>query len=226
MLRAASPYLVLVLLVLGTRLIPPVADALGSVVVEWETGLGFSGSVQPLSHPAMLLTVAFAARAVLQRTSGRDAAHAIVTATRQLGPVLVALVAMITIARTMSHAGMTNELAFAAAGIRAAWPLLSPAVGAFGTFVTGSATASNVLFTELQATTARAAELPTLPLLGAQGFGASAGNIICPHNIVAAVATVGLTGQEGRVLRSIFPLAALYVTLGGLLAFAFAQWLG
>lgn len=102
------------------------------------------------------------------------------TATRQLGPVLVALVAMITIARTMSHAGMTTELAVAAAGIGAAWPRLSPVVGAFGTFVTGSATASNVLFTELQATTARAAELPALPLLGTQGFRASAGNTICP----------------------------------------------
>jgi len=146
-----------------------------------------------------------------------------VTATRQLGPVIVALIAMITIARTMSHAGMTNELAYAAAGIGVAWPLLSPTLGAFGTFVTGSATASNVLFTELQATAAHAAGLPALPLLGAQGFGAAVGNIICPHNIVAAVATVGLTGQEGKVLRSTFPTAMLYVTLGGLLAFAFTR---
>lgn len=220
-LRAATPYLVLVALVLATRLIPPLRQALEGVTVEWETGTGFSGSVRPLFHPAMLLTVAFVAGAVGQRATGRAVRDAFLTATRQLGPVMVALIAMVTIARTMSHAGMTDELALAAAGIGAAWPLLSPAVGAFGTFVTGSATASNVLFTELQATTAQSAGLPALPLLGAQGFGAAVGNIVCPHNIVAAVATVGLTGQEGKVLRATFPVAALYVMLGGVVAFAF-----
>ncbi|MET3861137.1 lactate permease [Dietzia sp. 2505] len=223
LMRAAAPYLVLVLLVLGTRLIPPVRDALETVTIEWETGTGFSGSVQPLFHPAMLLTLAFGAGAVLQRASGRDVREAVVTATRQLGPVMVALIAMVTIARTMSHSGMTDELAFAAAGLGIAWPLLSPTVGAFGTFVTGSATASNVLFTELQTTTAHAVGVPALPLLGAQGFGAAVGNIVCPHNIVAAVATVGLTGREGKVLRSTFPVALIYVALGGVLAFAFTR---
>lgn len=223
LVRAAAPYLVLVLLVLATRLIPPVRDQLEGVTIEWVTGTGFTGSVQPLFHPAALLTVAFVSGAVLQRASRSDVRGAFVTATRQLGPVLVALIAMISIARTMSYAGMTNELAYAAAGIGMAWPLLSPAVGAFGTFVTGSATASNVLFTELQTTAAHAADLPALPLLGAQGFGAAVGNIVCPHNIVAAVATVGLTGKEGKVLRSTFPIAMLYVALGGLLAFAFTR---
>ncbi|MFI7579475.1 L-lactate permease [Kocuria kalidii] len=223
MVLAAAPYLVLVALVLATRLVPPLRDALRGVVLEWETATGFSGSVLPLFHPAVLLTAAFVIGALLQRASGREIRGAFVVATRQLGPVVVALVAMVTIARTMSHAGMTDELAYAAAGAGAAWPLVAPAVGAFGTFVTGSATASNVLFTELQATTAEAVDLPVLPLLGAQGFGAAVGNLICPHNIVAAVATVGLTGQEGRVLRSTFPTAAIYVVLGGVLALLLAR---
>jgi len=72
LLRAAAPYLVLVFLVLATRLVPPVRDVLEGVAIEWETGTGFSGSVRPLFHPAMLLTVAFAAGAVSQRASGRD----------------------------------------------------------------------------------------------------------------------------------------------------------
>jgi lactate permease len=83
-----------------------------------------------------------------------------------------------------------------AAGVGSAWPLLAPAVGALGTFVTGSATASNILFTDFQVTTAEATGQPVLPLLGAQGFGAAVGNIICPHNIVAAAATVGLSGRR------------------------------
>jgi L-lactate permease len=51
-----------------------------------------------------------------------------------------------------------------------------------------------------------------LPLLGAQGFGAAVGNIICPHNVVAAAATVGLAGREGRVLRRTIPVSLAYVT--------------
>jgi len=123
----------------------------------------------------------------------------------------------------MTASGMTEQLALAAAGLGLAWPLFAPLVGAFGTFITGSATASNLLFTDLQASTARALALPELPLLGAQGFGAAVGNIIAPHNIVAAVATVGLTGQEGKVLRTTVPTALAYLVLGGLLALLLVQ---
>jgi len=217
-LRAAAPYLVLVLVVLVTRLVPPLREALQSVVIAWQLPGGFAGSVQPLYHPTMLLTVAFIVGALIQRASWRRVRVAFVTATLQLGPVIVALVAMITIARTMSSSGMTAELALAAASIGLAWPLLTVLVGAFGTFITGSATASNLLFTDLQASTAQALALPELPLLGAQTFGAAVGNIIAPHNIVAAVATVSLTGQEGRVLRSTVPTALIVIALGGVLA--------
>ena len=217
-LRAAAPYLVLVLVVLLTRLIPPLRELLQGIVLAWELPAGFSGSVQPFYHPTMLLTVAFLVGALIQRASWRRVRVAFVTATLQLGPVIVALIAMITIARTMSSSGMTAELALAAASIGLAWPLLTVLVGAFGTFITGSATASNLLFTDLQASTARALALPELPLLGAQTFGAAVGNIIAPHNIVAAVATVSLTGQEGRVLRSTVPTALVVIVLGGVLA--------
>lgn len=216
--RAAAPYLVLVGLVLITRLVTPLRDGLEQVEIEWRTDAGFSGSVRPLVHPALLLSLAFVAGATAQHASLAAVRDAFWTATKRLGPVVVALVAMVTIARAMSHAGMTTELADAAATTGAAWPLFAPAVGALGTFVTGSATASNVLFTELQESTAEATQLPVTPLLGAQGFGAAVGNIVCPHNIVAAVATVGLTGQEGLVLRRTLPTAAVYVALGGVVA--------
>jgi len=147
----------------------------------------------------------------------------VATTNRQLGTVVVALVAMVLVARTMSHAGMIDELATTAAGVGPAWPLLAPAIGALGTFVTGSATASNILFTELQETTADAVDRPVLPLLGAQGFGAAVGNIVCPHNVVAAAATVGLAGREGEVLRRTLPVTLLYVALGGVLALILAR---
>ncbi|HSL59668.1 MAG TPA: L-lactate permease [Acidimicrobiales bacterium] len=220
---AAAPYLVLIVAVLLTRLVGPVEDALRGVVVDWELFGAFSGSVEPLYHPGLLLTVAFLLGAVVQRASTGQVAGAIADATRQLVAVTVALVSMVTIARLMSQAGMTADLADAAAQAGSAWPLISPVVGALGTFVTGSATASNVLFTELQVDTATARELAVPTMLGAQGFGAAAGNAIAPHNIVAAAATVGLGGRESEILRRTLPVTLAYLALGGAVAFVLTR---
>jgi lactate permease len=119
----------------------------------------------------------------------------------------------------MVHSGMISTLAEAAAEtLGSAWPLFAPWVGVLGTFVTGSATASNILFTDFQLVTAETLELPVLAMLGAQGFGAAVGNIICPHNIIAAGATVALVGQEGAVLRRTLGICLLYAFLGGVMA--------
>ena len=128
--------------------------------------------------------------------------------------------AAVAIARTMSHAGMITALAESASRIGRGWPTLSSAVGALGTFTTGSATASNILFTELRYDTAAAGGLNVPTMLGAQGFGAAIANIIAPYNIVAAAAVVGLADREGEILRKTVPVAVIYLALGGAMAWA------
>jgi lactate permease len=218
LLQAGAPYLVLIGSVLLTRLVPAIRDPLGAIQITWSVPGGFSGSFAPLTHPGTLLAVAFLGGALLQRVGWTAVRDALRTTVRQLGGVTIALVAMLSLARLMVHAGMTQALAeAAAAGAGDAWPLLAPMVGVLGTFVTGSATASNVLFTDLQVATADALDLAPLPMVGAQGYGAAVGNVVCPHNIVAAGATVGLTGAEGEVLRRTIGPALGYAVLGGLL---------
>jgi lactate permease len=39
--------------------------------------------------------------------------------------------------------------------------------------------------------------------------------LVCPHNIVADAATVGLAGREGEVLRRTLLPCLLYLALGG-----------
>jgi lactate permease len=218
LLAAGAPYLVLIVAVLVTRLVPAVRDPLGAIQLTWSLPGGFAGSFAPLTHPGTLLVVAFLGGAALQRVGVPAVREALATTVRQLGGVTVALVAMLTLARIMVHAGMTAELAGAAAATAGpVWPVLAPVVGVLGTFVTGSATASNVLFTDLQVATAEALDLPLLPMVGAQGYGAAIGNVVCPHNIVAAGATVGLTGSEGEVLRRTIAPALGYALAGGVL---------
>ncbi len=219
LLRAGAPYLILISLVLLTRLVPFVAEPLDAVELVWTLDGGFTGSFAPLTHPGTLLVVSFLLGALVQKARTPTVGGALSTTLRQLIPVTIALLAMLLLARTMVRSGMTEELAAAAAGsVASAWPVLAPLVGVLGTFVTGSGTASNVLFTDLQVATADQLDYPQVPLLGAQNFGAAVGNAIAPHNIVAGGATVGLTGSEAEVMRRTIGFSLVYGILGGALA--------
>lgn len=217
--RAAAPYLALIVLVLATRLIGPLREALAGLEIRWSWRDRFQGSFQPLYHPGTMLLLSFGLGALAQRAPGGEVRAALGAAARQLGGVALALVAMLGLSRVLVQAGMIDTLArAAAAGVGGAWPLVAPFIGALGTFVTGSATASNILFTDFQRVTAADVGLPVLVIVAAQGFGAAVGNIICPHNIIAGGATVGLSGEVGPVLRRTLLACLLYAALGGALA--------
>ncbi|MEL6518479.1 MAG: L-lactate permease, partial [Pseudomonadota bacterium] len=96
------------------------------------------------------------------------------------------------------------------------------AIGILGTFITGSATTSNILFTEFQIIAATTLSLPPLALAAAQGFGSAIGNIVAPHNIIAGSATVGLVGREGAVLRHTGLICLICAAIGGTLALTLA----
>ncbi len=137
----------------------------------------------------------------------------------------LALLAMLCLSRLLLDAGMVQVLQqVAVAALGQAWPLLAPALGALGSFVTGSATASNVLFSSLQAQTAQALGLPVAWLLAGQSLGAAVGNIVCPHNIVAGAATVGLAGREAEVLRRTWLPCLVYLVLAGALLTLVLRW--
>ncbi|HEV7371306.1 L-lactate permease [Arenibaculum sp.] len=223
LLRASMPYAVLLALVLATRLVGPLREALLGLDWRWSLHGAFGGSVAPFYHPGTMLMLGFLLGGLAQGRRPGELGRAAALGARRLPLVAAALVAMLALSRIMVHAGMIAALAETAAGtLGPAWPLLAPAVGILGTFVTGSATASNILLTDFQQATAAALGLPVLHLVAAQGFGAAVGNIVCPHNVIAGGATVGLGGREGEVLRRTAPACAAYGAAGGILVFLLA----
>lgn len=56
-------------------------------------------------------------------------------------------------------------------------------------------------------------------MVALQAIGAAAGNMVAIHNVVAASATVGLLGQEGRTLRKTILPTMYYVVAVGVLGF-------
>lgn len=223
--QALAPYLVLVAIVLVTRLVTPLRDALEGLELSWEAADGtFAGSFAPLFHPGTMLFVAFCIGALVQHARRDQVRAALVGSARTILPVAGALLAMLGVARVMVHAGMVDAIAEAAAdSVGNAWPLLAPAVGALGTFVTGSATASNALFSDLQIVTATTVDDPVAVTLGAQGVGAALGNAIAPHNLIAAAAIVGLGGRESEILRRTFSIAVPLVAASGVVSLLIAS---
>lgn len=218
--QSLAPYLVLVVVVLITRLVDPVRKALEGVEISWSLDGGtFTGNFAPLYHPGTMLFVALVAGGLIQRARGSQVRAAVADSTATIVPVGAALLAMLTLARLMVHSGMVDAIAEAAAdSLGGAWPLVAPAVGALGTFVTGSATASNALFSDLQLITAAEIGDPASTTLGAQGVGAALGNAIAPHNLIAAAAIVGLGGRESEILRRTLPIALPLVAASGVIA--------
>lgn len=84
---------------------------------------------------------------------------------------------------------------------------ISPFIGVLGAFVSGSATISMNLFSNLQFDTAVNLDLPTTYILAMQCVGAAIGNMVCINNAVAASATIGTVGKEGKLIKmNIIPL--------------------
>jgi lactate permease len=232
LLRAWSPYIILAGLLIITRVLDPVAAFLQEgplLAVSWDVfGTGLDGDIRWAYVPGTwLLVTAFLAvpffdmdRAEV-RGAWREAGQKII------GPAVVLLfvIAMVELMlNTDAHGtapidgSMIVVLADGAAStFGGAYPMVAPAVGMIGTFVAGSITVSNLTFTAFQFEVGRALGMPTAILVAAQSIGAAIGNTVAIHNVIAALATVGMVGATGRVIRlNLIPLA-YYLVGGGIL---------
>ncbi len=91
--------------------------------------------------------------------------------------------------------------------------VLSPVLGVFGSFLSGSATVSNILFAHLQVEAASILDISVVLVLALQVVGAGIGNMISLTNIVAAQATVNLKGDDLKILRGTIVPALIYLVL-------------
>lgn len=94
--------------------------------------------------------------------------------------------------------GMANALAKVGKEL---YVLISPFIGVLGAFVSGSATVSMNLFSNLQFNTATVLDLPTVFIISMQCVGGAVGNMVCINNAVAASATIGTIGKEGKLIK-------------------------
>ncbi|MEL7235400.1 MAG: L-lactate permease, partial [Chloroflexota bacterium] len=136
----------------------------------------------------------------------------------------ISILALVATAVIMSHAGMTQLIArgISETFSAAVYPLFTPFIGTLGAFITGSNTNSNVLFGDLQRETAQLLGLSIPIILAGQTAGASLGSVLAPAKIIVGCSTVGLTGQEGPVIRQMILLGLIPVVFVALLTWGLA----
>jgi lactate permease len=138
---------------------------------------------------------------------------------------LLTIAAMLGIGYVTRYAGLdaTMGLAFASTGVL--FPFFSPLLGWLGVALTGSDTASNVLFGGLQQFTARQVGVSPVLAASANSAGGVMGKMIDAQSIVVAGVATAQQGQEGSILRYVFlhsiALAALVGVVVLLQAYVF-----
>jgi lactate permease len=142
-------------------------------------------------------------------------------ALRQAWKSAPSVVLLASVAGVLVDSGMVRTVAEGAARATGhAYPAIAPLVGALGSFITGSTTSSNALFSSLQANVAHLVGAPPADLLAGQLAGGNIGNSLAPVVIVLGLSAVGASRRTGEVLRMTLPPAMV------LLAFAVTMtWL-
>lgn len=133
---------------------------------------------------------------------------------------LLTICAMFGVGYLTRYSGLDATLGLAFAHTGVFYPLFGTMLGWLGVALTGSDTASNVLFGGLQKTTAEQLGLSPVLMASANSSGGVMGKMIDAQSIVVASTATKWYGHEGDILRYVFfhsivlaVLVGLFVTL-------------
>jgi lactate permease len=232
--RAWAPYVLTAALLVVTRVWTPLQTFLTSnLVIAWNDILGIqglSGSFRTLYLPGAIFVFVSVVTYWLHDMDREGIAASWKETGRKILPAVIALWFAVATVQIMINSGRAGELDsmlvilsdLTASIAGAVYPFFAALVGAFGAFIAGSNTVSDILFGTFQFNAAQNLGVPTQVVVGAQAVGGAIGNLVAIHNVVAALAVVGLVGEEGRVIRlELIPLS-YYAAATGILTLVFA----
>jgi lactate permease len=129
---------------------------------------------------------------------------------------LITISAMLAIGTLTRLSGIdaTLGLAFAATGVL--YPFFGTLLGWLGVALTGSDTASNILFGNLQKITSQQLGISPILMSAANSSGGVMGKMIDAQSIVVASTATNWVGHEGTILRFVFKHSITLACLVGL----------
>lgn len=246
---ALVPYL-MVIVVFGLASIPAVKTFLKSLDVSFAWPLlselmGADG--KPAAHqtytflwassPGILLAIVAILTGIIYKMSLGQTFGVLWENMKKMRFSALTIGLVVALAYVMGDSGQTLALGFFIAAAGAIYAALAPILGWIGTYVTGSDTSANILFSGLQSTVGQ--EIGNGSHLGVQGMrellvGANAaggvvGKMISPQSLTIAATAIGLAGGESVILRKVFKwsliLLALMCIIVGLMSTPVLSWL-
>ena len=129
---------------------------------------------------------------------------------------LLTIMAMLAIGTLTRYSGLDATLGLAFAGTGVLYPFFGTLLGWLGVALTGSDTASNVLFGGLQKITSEQLHLSPILMSAANSSGGVMGKMIDAQSIVVASTATNWFGHEGTILRFVFKHSLALACLVGL----------
>ena len=136
---------------------------------------------------------------------------------------LLTIAAMLSLGNLTKYSGADATLGLALAHTGPFYPFFGTLLGWLGVALTGSDTAANVLFGSLQQVTANQLGISPYLMTAANSTGGVMGKMIDAQSIVVAGAATGSHGNEGKILRYVFPHSLTLAILMGLWVAALAS---
>jgi lactate permease len=130
---------------------------------------------------------------------------------------LITISAMLAIGTLTRLSGVDATLGLAFAGTGVLYPFFGTLLGWLGVALTGSDTASNVLFGNLQKITSEQLGLSPVLMSAANSSGGVMGKMIDAQSIVVASTATNWFGHEGSILRFVFWHSIVLACLVGVL---------
>ncbi|MBB1502780.1 L-lactate permease [Propioniciclava sp. MC1683] len=249
-LMALVPY-ALVIVVFGIAALPQVKAALVSTDIRFAWPLlgemmnvaGENASHQTFtfawaSTPGILLAFVAIVVGLIYRLSLGTIVATLLKNAKKLRYSALTIGSVVALAYVMGDSGQTLALGLFIAMTGALYPFFAPILGWIGTYVTGSDTSANILFSGLQSGVGQeiggngahldVEQMRTL-LVGGGGIGGVVGKMISPQSLSVASTSIALPGSESAILRRMIPwslvLLVLLCILSGLMSTPVLSWL-
>ena len=126
---------------------------------------------------------------------------------------------MLALGYVTKYSGTDATLGLALAKTGALYPFFGTLLGWLGVALTGSDTASNVLFGSLQKITAEQTGIPPVLMCAANSSGGVMGKMVDAQSIVVASTATNWYGHEGSILRYVFFHSLALAALVGILVY-------
>ncbi|MDJ0591264.1 MAG: L-lactate permease [Pleurocapsa sp. MO_226.B13] len=228
LVKAWIPYVLVGFFLMLSRLpFFPFQKLLKAVKLNWIDVLGTEIAInsEPFYLPGTVFILVVIVTYFLHKVPTTDLKQATREAVKTLTGTALVLAAAVPLARVFINSGF-NQSGLASMPLTlaeivsnltgASWPLFAPTIGAMGSFISGSATVSNMMFSLFQFGVASEIDISGAVVVALQAIGAAAGNMICVANVVAASATVGLSSCEGLLIRRVLVPLVYYVIGAGI----------